>query len=68
MRPNHVKEFVKRERRPVSREELLEEPVELAHDALVGLVVLADVAVGQEVVSQEGGVDQNLFLKKIKFY
>jgi hypothetical protein len=60
MRPNHVKELVKGERRPVSREELLEEPVELAHYALVGLVVLTDVAVGQEVVSQEGGVDQNL--------
>ena len=49
--------------RAIPGEELLEEQVEFADDALIGLVELADVAVGEEVVTEYhgvGGVDENL--------
>ena len=60
VRPDHVEQLVRRQRRGRAAEELLEELRDLAHDARVLRGGLAHVPVREEVVPQQRRVDQHL--------
>ena len=60
MRPDHVEQLVRRQRRGRAAEELLEELRDLAHDARVLRGGLAHVPVREEVVPQQRSVYEDL--------